>query len=227
MAAACLISARKSVIAYRLQGSDPKLREKNLPLNLSFPRLVGFTFVKMNHTTMNVISGKDGASQMASTDHSSKTETVHLSKSAHDVVRGLYDGMNRHDLESVRELIAEKCIYEDLNFPNPMVGKEAVLEFLKKITDAVSTDMQFVIDGITDHHSSAVGVTWHIEWRGKPFPFSKGCSFYHCEVSSGKQQIIYGRYIVEPATKPGDVALAAMKALARLFERFPHLAGRF
>lgn len=27
------------------------------------------------------------------------------------------------------------------------------------------------------------------EWKGKPFPFSKGCSFYRLEVNNGKTQI--------------------------------------
>lgn len=28
------------------------------------------------------------------------------------------------------------------------------------------------------------------EWKGKPFPFSKGCSFYRCEIFDGKRQIV-------------------------------------
>ncbi|CAN6584330.1 unnamed protein product [Malus baccata var. baccata] len=46
------------------------------------------------------------------------------------------------------------------------------------------------------------------EWNGKPFPFSKGCSFYKLEVIDGKRQIIYGRDSVEPAIKPGETVLA-------------------
>lgn len=28
------------------------------------------------------------------------------------------------------------------------------------------------------------------EWKGKPFPFSKGCSFYRLELVNGKRQIM-------------------------------------
>lgn len=44
--------------------------------------------------------------------------------SAADVVRKFYGGINAHDLASVEELIADKCVYEDLVFPRPFVGRE-------------------------------------------------------------------------------------------------------
>ena len=43
--------------------------------------------------------------------------------SAPDVVRGFYGGINAHDLYSVNDLIAEKCVYEDLVFARPFVGR--------------------------------------------------------------------------------------------------------
>lgn len=95
---------------------------------------------------------------------------------------------------------------------------QAILDFFKKFTESVSADHQFVIDDISNEDSSAVGVTWHLgmselvfvteevweasytmlsefvtcaEWRGRPFPFSKGCSFYSLQVREGKRQIVY------------------------------------
>ncbi|KAF8404286.1 hypothetical protein HHK36_009168 [Tetracentron sinense] len=79
-----------------------------------------------------------------------------------DVVRNFYGRINAHDLASVEDLIAENCVYEDLVFPQPFVGRKAILEFFKKFTDSISTDLQFVIDDISDEDSSAVGVTWHL-----------------------------------------------------------------
>lgn len=32
------------------------------------------------------------------------------------------------------------------------------------------------------------------EWRGRPFPFSKGCSFYRLDVSEGTRKIMYVFY---------------------------------
>lgn len=157
---------------------------------------------------------------------STRTEIVLSPRSASEVVREFYSRINSHEPELVGELIAENCVYDDLVFPQPFVGRKVIIEFFKKFTDATSTDLQFVIDDITSQDSTAVGVTWHLEWRGKPFPFSRGCSFYRCEIFNGKQQIIYGRDSVEPATKPGDMALVAIKAVTSLLDRFPQLADR-
>uniref|UniRef100_A0A5B7BAK5 SnoaL-like domain-containing protein n=1 Tax=Davidia involucrata TaxID=16924 RepID=A0A5B7BAK5_DAVIN len=146
-------------------------------------------------------------------------------ESASHVVRNFYGGINGHDLASVEELIDENCVYEDLIFPRPFVGRKAILEFFKKFNDSISTDLQFVIDDISDEDSSAVGVTWHLEWKGKPFPFSKGCSFYRLDVVNGKRQIIYGRDCVEPAIKPGETTLVIIRSVAWLLQQFPHLAN--
>ncbi|KAK1287853.1 hypothetical protein QJS10_CPB19g00287 [Acorus calamus] len=145
---------------------------------------------------------------------------------AADVVRGFYGGINRRDLDSVGCLIAERCVYEDLVFSRPFVGRKDILTFFTKFSDSISSDLQFVIDDISCEDSSAIGVTWHLEWRGKPFPFSKGCSFYRLEVIDGKRQIIYGRDCVEPATKPGDFALVLIRAVTWLLQKFPRLADR-
>ncbi|XP_050378500.1 uncharacterized protein LOC126795787 [Argentina anserina] len=148
-------------------------------------------------------------------------------ESGADIVRKFYDGINRQDLASVEELIAEKCVYEDLVFPRPFVGRKDILQFFRKFNDSVGKDLQFVIDDISTKDSTAVGATWHLEWNEKPFPFSKGCSFYRLEVINGKRQIIYGRDSVEPAIKPGDSVLVAIRGVAWLLRQFPQLVDRF
>ncbi|KAL0701466.1 hypothetical protein Bca4012_057588 [Brassica carinata] len=146
---------------------------------------------------------------------------------AFEVVSSFYAAINVHDLSSVTDLIAQDCVYEDLVFSSPFVGRTAILEFFGKFIEATSTDLQFVIDDISKEDSSAVGVSWHLEWKGKNFPFSKGCSFYRLEVIDGKRQIVYGRDCVEPAIKPGDTVLAAIKGVTWLLQKFPQLADQF
>ncbi|RDX95849.1 Peptidyl-prolyl cis-trans isomerase FKBP53 [Mucuna pruriens] len=145
--------------------------------------------------------------------------------SASAVVRNFYGGINAHDVDSVQYLIAENCVYEDLVFPRPFVGRKEILEFFKKFTNSTSKDLQFVIDDLSTEDSSSVGVIWHLEWKGKPFPFSKGCSFYRLEVINGRRQITYGRDSVEPAIKPGDATLAAIRSVTWLLQQFPQLAN--
>ena len=43
---------------------------------------------------------------------------------AAEVVRRFYAGINGRELASVELLIAEKCVYEDLIFPRPFVGRK-------------------------------------------------------------------------------------------------------
>uniref|UniRef100_A0ACD5YAK5 Uncharacterized protein n=1 Tax=Avena sativa TaxID=4498 RepID=A0ACD5YAK5_AVESA len=148
---------------------------------------------------------------------------------AAEVVREFYEGVNRRDLAAVAPLIAEECVYEDLVFPRPMVGRDRVVGFFGEFMGSVSPDLRFVIDDISGEDPSAVGVTWHLEWRGRPFPFSRGCSFYRCQPDPNQQeriQIVYGRDCVEPATKPGELALVAIRGVTWILERFPSLADR-
>ncbi|XP_009620035.1 uncharacterized protein LOC107815327 [Nicotiana tabacum] len=206
-----------------------------LPLNPNLSPI--FSPAKFNLSTdfqFRIISGRGirhvvvrNSNQTAEVTSSPSSDSVTDLESASSVVRKFYGGINSRDLDSVEQLIAENCVYEDLVFPQPFVGRKAILNFFKKFTDSVGSDLQFVIDDISQEDSSAVGVTWHLEWRGRPFPFSKGCSFYRLEVVNGQRQILYGRDSVEPAVKPGETALVAIRGVAWLLQQFPQLADRF
>ncbi|KAI3758682.1 hypothetical protein L6452_06253 [Arctium lappa] len=168
------------------------------------------------------------SSKFSEDDESSPPSVASYSlDSASDVVRRFYDGINYRNLSTVVDLIADDCVYEDLVFTQPFVGRKAILEFFEKFIYTINQDLQFAIDDISGEDTSAVGVTWHLEWKGKPFPFSKGCSFYRLEVVDGRRKIIYGRDIVEPAVKPGDLALVAIRGVTWLLQQFPQLADRF
>ncbi|XP_034924736.1 uncharacterized protein [Populus alba] len=201
---------------------------KPLPLH-RIPTLSRPQLISTQHANIFTSSSKAWASKTPIKASSSENQTVTVApsvESASDVVRSFYEGINGHDLDSVEELIAENCVYEDLIFPRPFVGRKAILEFFNKFIDTVSKDLQFVIDDISNEDSFAVGVTWHLEWKGKSFPFSKGCSFYRLDAVNGKRQIIYGRDSVEPAVKPGEAALVAIRGVTWLLQRFPQLADQ-
>ncbi|XP_042034204.1 uncharacterized protein LOC121780650 isoform X2 [Salvia splendens] len=151
--------------------------------------------------------------------------TVELDSAA-TTVRKFYDGINRRDLASMEDLIALNCVYEDLIFSHPFSGRKAILDFFKQFSDSISGDLQFAIDDISEEDTSAVGVTWHLEWKGKPFPFSRGCSFYRLDVINGQRQIVFGRDAVEPAIKPGETALVVIRGVTWLLQSFPFLGER-
>lgn len=72
-----------------------------------------------------------------------------------------------------------------------------------------------------------VNLRLRADWKGRPFPFSRGCSFYRLQLDEKQQQlqIVYGRDCVEPAVKPGESALLIIRAVTWIFERFPRLAN--
>ncbi|KAL3688108.1 hypothetical protein R1sor_014417 [Riccia sorocarpa] len=158
---------------------------------------------------------------------SSSTQLVELPRKAADIAREFYELVNQRDYVKVSELFAEDCRYEDFTFPEPVKGRKEVVQFFEKVMTSMGPELKFVIDDITRDDPDAAGVIWHLEWRGKTFPYSRGCSFYRCEVnSSGQRQIKFARDIVEPAAKPGDIAMGAIKLVTGLFERFPKLIER-
>ena len=136
---------------------------------------------------------------------------------AADVVREFYDGVNRRDLAAVEPLIAEGCVYEDLVFPRPFVGQERIVGFFCEFMGTISPDL-FVIDDISADDSVAVRITWHLEWRGRPFPFSRGCSFYRLLASESEQQPLQIVY---------EQQLQLLSSHFRSTELFTHPASGF
>ncbi|MBA0699633.1 hypothetical protein Goari_001246, partial [Gossypium aridum] len=95
----------------------PNVFTKALPYSttLTAPGKGSFTsrtLIKVSSSSENQAAVFDVASQ------------PHDEGTAEEVVRRFYDGINRRDLASVEPLIAEKCVYEDLIFPRPFVGRE-------------------------------------------------------------------------------------------------------
>ncbi|CAJ1926947.1 unnamed protein product [Sphenostylis stenocarpa] len=196
-----------------------KIDTSLMPLNASFALPELGSKRRRKRRKWRAVDGS-GEKQSVSTVASSPAtksfddDDDNISDSASAVVRNFYGGINAHDVDSVQYLIAENCVYEDLVFPRPFVGRKEILQFFRKFTSSTSKDLQFVIDDLSTEDSSSVGVIWHLEWKGKPFPFSKGCSFYRVEVINGKRQITYGRDCVEPAIKPGDATLCSHRETA-------------
>lgn len=141
-------------------------------------------------------------------------------KDARDTVREYYDACGRGDLEGSLNCFAEDVLIEDMIYQRPFRGKREFGPYLEKVIDALPRDMEFVIDDMTGGQDGAVGLVWHVEIQGKPFPFSRGCSFYRCN-QEGK--IVYGRDIPEPSSKPGGIALFIIKLVAPIIRRLPPL----
>ncbi|ACK66052.1 conserved hypothetical protein [Rippkaea orientalis PCC 8801] len=140
-----------------------------------------------------------------------------MNTTAREVIESIYGAINRRDIDSAMEWIDDQCIYEDLNFPQPFIGKEKVKELFAESMQNIPDDLQFVIDDITSEDSLAVGVLWHLELNGMTFPNSRGASFYR--LSETTRKLVFGRDLVEPPVKLGKIAFLIIRLVMPLLRK--------
>ncbi|MEM6352528.1 MAG: nuclear transport factor 2 family protein [Cyanobacteria bacterium P01_D01_bin.14] len=138
--------------------------------------------------------------------------------SARQVVQDFYAAINRRDVAGAIALIDDHCTYQDFNFSEPFEGKVAVQALFEATCRSAPENLLFVIDKITKGDGLSVGMTWHVELDGIPFPNGRGVSFYRLSADSGK--IVFARDVVEPPVKPGKVAFGLIRLVAPLVKRF-------
>ena len=137
---------------------------------------------------------------------------------ASETVRAMYAAINQRDLDQAMTYVDEDCVYQDLNFPRAFEGKQGVRSLFEDSINNVPDDFKFVIDDITTGDEQAVGIIWHVELGGVPFPNTRGASFYRVSPSSGL--LVYGRDAVESPIKLGKVAFTIIRAVTPLARRF-------
>ena len=137
---------------------------------------------------------------------------------AHKTIQSIYEAINRRDLNAAMEWIDSQCLYEDLNFSHPFRGRDAVRQLLEESCQGIPDELQFVIDDLTTGDCFAVGVLWHIELDGIPFPNGRGVSFYRFSEVTGK--LVKARDLVEPPFKPGKMAFFILRLVSPLVRLF-------
>lgn len=137
---------------------------------------------------------------------------------AERVVRRFYAAVNARDLPAALALVDQACVYEDMIYVAPFAGKAAVEAHLKAVFSTLPPDMAFVIDDLAAS-GGGVGLTWHVELGGTPFPFGRGASFVRVSRRSGL--IEFARDVPEPSSKPGGGALWLVALLSRLLRAVP------
>jgi hypothetical protein len=140
------------------------------------------------------------------------TKKAPLKLTAEQVIRQMYENINVRNVEGAMEYIDDECVYQDLNFPEPYEGGEAVRKLFTESCSGIPDDLLFCIDEITTGDPLACGVTWHVELDGIPFPNGRGCSYYRISPDTGR--LIYARDLVESALKPGEAAFSILRLLS-------------
>jgi len=121
-------------------------------------------------------------------------------------------------MNSAVECFTEDCTYDDTQYPEPFQGKPALRKHLLKVAANLPQSFQFVIDDLAvSNNGEKVGVQWHVENNGEQLPFTRGCSFYTCDLDTGLIQS--GFDVPEPAgIKPGSAGLNVLSLASKLIE---------
>ncbi|MEB3232919.1 MAG: nuclear transport factor 2 family protein, partial [Leptolyngbyaceae bacterium] len=137
---------------------------------------------------------------------------------AHHIVEAMYAAINRRDIDAAMAYIDPNCVYQDFNFSQPFIGRAAVRDLFTESCNGLPNDLLFVIDDISTGEGQAVGIIWHVELDGIPFPNGRGASFYRLSDTTG--QIVLARDVVEPPLKPGHAAFFLIRLVTPLVRRF-------
>ena len=125
-----------------------------------------------------------------------------------------FEAWNRRDMDAAVAVFADNCQYDDTVFTNPLNGKDELKRHLDLCSNSLPSTFSFVIDDVADG-GDRLGVQWHVENAGEQMPFTRGCSFYSIDKTTGLIQS--GIDIVEPALlKMGGVKVFAKSLTEKL-----------
>lgn len=128
-------------------------------------------------------------------------------------VRKYFEAWNERDMEAACAVFDDACSYEDTQYAGAFEGKAAFKAHLFKVADALPDTFKFCIDEIADG-GVFVGVQWHVENEGVALPFTRGCSMYKADASTGK--LLSGFDVPEPAPfKPGSASLGILSIASK------------
>lgn len=121
-------------------------------------------------------------------------------------------------MDTAVECFTDDCTYDDTQYAKPFEGKPALRKHLLRVAANLPQSFQFVIDDLAiSANGQKVGVQWHVENNGETLPFTRGCSFYTCDETTGLIQS--GFDVPEPAViKPGSTGLNLLSFASKLIE---------
>ena len=143
-----------------------------------------------------------------------KMEVATSTRTDDSVVRRYFDAWNRRDVAYASSLFSEDCVVRDLQYDESFVGRGQFAKHLARVADCLPGTFRFVVDDVVSTPQGA-GAMWHVESGGSPLPFTRGCSFYSIDRSTGL--IKYGYEIPEKAPPK----LGYLRTLASRFDAEP------
>ncbi|KAF5772463.1 putative NTF2-like domain superfamily, SnoaL-like domain-containing protein [Helianthus annuus] len=145
-----------------------------------------------------------------------------------EMIKEFYKCMNEKNVKRLENYLAKDCFFEDYSFPKPFSGKKEVSRFLKQLTAGMGPNVEFRVSHIYEGDDDLIaGVNWHLEWKNKQVPFTRGCSLYRLTREGERLTIRNAQVFVESPIKPGDLFLVLLKIVTSLFDAFPEATEWF
>lgn len=136
-------------------------------------------------------------------------------------VEKYFDAWNRRDMKAAITCFSEDVKLRDTQYTSAFGSKSELEKHLLNVADCLPGSFEFVIDDIADDGEN-IGVRWHVESNQKELAFTRGCSFYTLDRSTGL--IKTGIEIPErapPKPKPGPVKTIMGKFAAEPIRYIP------
>ncbi|KAK7366735.1 hypothetical protein VNO80_08732 [Phaseolus coccineus] len=144
-----------------------------------------------------------------------------------ETVDQYFESINGKDLPQLDECISEDACFEDYAFTKPFQGKKEVMRFLRQLTECMGRNVKFRLKHIYEGDDLTAAANWHMEWKEKQIPFTRGCTFFKL-TKLGKNLIIWrAEVLTESPIKPGSIVLTLLKNVTSTFDKFPNLAEWF
>ncbi|WCJ26345.1 Nuclear transport factor 2 (NTF2) family protein [Euphorbia peplus] len=147
--------------------------------------------------------------------------------SAASVIKRLYTCVNEKNLKEIKGYISDDSCFEDCSFVSPIQGKKEIMQFYQQLTTSMGQNVKFSIEHICENDEFTAGVDWHLEWKNRHIPFTRGCSFYECSTDGNRLVIKKARVVIESPIKPGGLVLILLKNVTAIFDDFPNFAEWF
>jgi ketosteroid isomerase-like protein len=116
-----------------------------------------------------------------------------------DAIRALYKAFNDRDAPRVASLLAEDVVYEDLLLGASTIcrGRESFSQalafhpaFLSAQLGLPMGRLELVVDDVACDGERSVGVEWHVELNGEPFPLSRGLSLATINAAGELERVV-------------------------------------
>nr|XP_043614127.1 uncharacterized protein LOC122586084 isoform X2 [Erigeron canadensis] len=125
-------------------------------------------------------------------------------------IKEFFNCINEKNVKQLENYISSDCFFEDLSFPKPFKGKKEVVHFLDQLITGMGPNIQFHVGHIYEGNDNlTAGVNWHLEWKNKQVPFTRGCSLYTLTQEGERLIIRNAQVFVESPIKPGDLFLGS------------------